>query len=103
LHPHGSDISYERVFIGITAQEAIQILHATKVRADRNILHSTAMHVGLLCFIPGTAILFPGDVSGRRRQVNIHVRALELSDLLVHVTTLSRKFSQRITETLKLI
>ena len=82
-------ISIQGVFMGITAQNRIDILHPAEVRTDRNILHRAFVNVRSLGFIPGTSILFPRDISRRRCQIDIHVGAVEFADILIHEITLS--------------
>ncbi len=79
----------QRIFVGITAQNCIDIFHAAEISTDRNILDSTLMYVRRLRFIPRTSILLPRNASLRTREINIHIRAFEFLNLFIHVITLS--------------
>ena len=77
----------QRICIWIRAQQCIQVFHPTKIRTDRDVLDCTPVYIFPFSFIPGTAILLPGDTSLRTCQVNVHVRAFEFLDFFVHLPT----------------
>jgi hypothetical protein len=51
--------------------------------------------VGLLRFIPWTAILLPGNLSPGCCQIDIHVCAVEFSDVIVHAIRILKNFERR--------
>ena len=54
------------------------------------------MFVGLLRFIPWTAILLPGNLSPGCCQIDIHVCAVEFSDVIVHAIRILKNFESRL-------
>jgi hypothetical protein len=85
------------IFIRVTAQKRIDIFHTAKILADRNILHSALMFIGVFCCIPRTSILLPGDTSLRAGQIDVHVCAFEFLNDFVH-DDISKAVSRRDSE-----
>lgn len=74
-----------RILVWVTTQKRINVFHAAEILTDGNILHRAFVRICAFGFVPGAAILRPGNAPLRASQVNIHIRAIEFLDYLVHI------------------
>ncbi len=69
-----------RIFIGVAAEEGVEVFDAAEIGADGDVFDGAAVGIGSFGLVPGAAVLLPGDLAGGRGQVDVHVSAFKFEE-----------------------